>query len=682
MTLNQSFLNVYVLWHPTAKDGQSYADSLFTMLSWNADRPFAREIGIPTFFRSVDPSKQRGLPAPVDLDVAEHSVVVALTESYLVDDEPWVKMLVQLRAEADASKGRHEVMIVPIGGNGGNLPAELLQRLYAVTSKASQERKLQEVREHVAVVVTRIVEGRGGQKASGVKLFISHTKRDDRSLELARSIKKELAKENRPTQFFFDATEIKATDEIKEKVEKAVEESTLLAVRTDAYSASPWCNLEVLVAKRRDRPIVVLDALNARDDRQLPALGNVPCIRLAEVKAKGKDNKAKAAVVRNAIEAVVVETMRFHYVHRKLEHLRDLDRLPKEAALKALPPEERDLRCVGAAGKKSVIVYPDPPLPLCEQEELSHPLVSLTTPLTCTKVDLSKRVIGLSAADPERDLMPLGLSPAHLKAALDLMARALLSKKATLAFGGDLRQDGFTTFLADLVKAHNAIESGPYKAIRNYLPWPKHVSLKQSERSARVHYLKITCVEPPEDVVVKRGVEPTNDTAEGRYLWARGMTAMRETMTEKVCARVALGGKVTKFSGAYPGIVEEVLLCLRAGKPVYLLGGFGGAARRLAELLDGASPGWPDLDLEPGFKAKYEEMVAHHNVMAGREATVRRVDLDAALNEICKFGIDGLNNGLTTEENRRLFTTQDIEEAAWLILQGMSRLWPDRTGQD
>lgn len=679
MTLKQTFLNVYVLWHPGAAAGRRYADSLFTMLSWDVKRPFAREIGIPTFFRSVGTSAQQDRPARIDLDAAEHSVVVALTESHLVDGEPWVTMLHQLRTEADASQGRHELMIVPIDGNGGRLPPALTTRLYAVTSDAPDARKLQEVREHVAVVVTRVVEGRGGRTASGVKLFISHTKRDERSLELARSIKTELAAENRPTRFFFDATEIKATDEIKEKVEEAVAESTLLAVRTDAYSGSPWCNLEVLVAKRHDRPIVVLDALNARDDRQLPALGNVPCVRLAD--AKADDKEAQAEAVRNAIEAAVVETMRFHYVHRKLDHLRKLGRLPKGATLKALPPEERDLRRLGAKRKAAVLVYPDPPLPLCEQEDLKHPRVTLMTPLTAADVDLSKRVIGLSVADPEEDLMPLGLVKAHVSAALDLMARALLSKQATVAFGGDLRQDGFTDFLAELVRAHNATERGSYKPIRNFLPWPKHVTLSQEERSARVQCLKITCVEPPQDIAADPAVEPAQDTAEGRYLWARGMTAMRETMTEKVCARVALGGKVSGFKGAYPGIVEEVLLCLRVEKPVFLLGGFGGAASRLAQLLDGGAWGWPDLDLKAGFKAEYEEMVAYHNRMAANDDRVPRVDLDGVLKEIRSFGIKGLNNGLSKSENRRLFSTQDIEEAAWLVLQGLSRRWRSGNGR-
>jgi len=52
---------------------------------------------------------------------------------------------------------------------------------------------------------------------------------------------------------------------------------------------------------------------------------------------------------------------------------------------------------------------------------------------------------------------------------------------------------------------------------------------------------------------------------------------MREQLLVRTQARIMLGGRTTGYKGKYPGLVEEALLTLQAGKPLYLMGGFGGA---------------------------------------------------------------------------------------------------------
>ena len=60
------------------------------------------------------------------------------------------------------------------------------------------------------------------------------------------------------------------------------------------------------------------------------------------------------------------------------------------------------------------------------------------------------------------------------------------------------------------------------------------------------------------------------------------LDAMREAMEDDVSARIVLGGAVTGYSGNRYEILQETLLALQKGHPVYLLGGFGGAARDAA----------------------------------------------------------------------------------------------------
>ena len=53
----------------------------------------------------------------------------------------------------------------------------------------------------------------------------------------------------------------------------------LLAIQTDTYGSREWCRLEVLEAKKRSVPIVVLTATERGEARSFPYMGNVPVIR-------------------------------------------------------------------------------------------------------------------------------------------------------------------------------------------------------------------------------------------------------------------------------------------------------------------------------------------------------------------------------------------------------------------
>lgn len=59
-------------------------------------------------------------------------------------------------------------------------------------------------------------------------------------------------------------------------------------------------------------------------------------------------------------------------------------------------------------------------------------------------------------------------------------------------------------------------------------------------------------------------------------------TEMRAAMASACDARVVVGGRRTGFGGPVSGVSEEALLTIRDGKPLAVLGGFGGSARDIA----------------------------------------------------------------------------------------------------
>ena len=171
--------------------------------------------------------------------------------------------------------------------------------------------------------------------------------------------------------------------------------------------------------------------------------------------------------------------------------------------------------------------------------------------------------------------------------------------------------------------------------------------------------------------------------------------AMRETMQLKkpaeshntIDARILLGGPLSGYAGRYPGLVEEACFALKANLPTYLIGAFGGCTRAIIDAVEGRKPesitfdGQVRLDQEyrtqnPGkAKSPYEQRVMDFNNRAVRHG-LELIDYDILQSVFEAAGADNLralsaSNGLSPEENRRLFETPHISEMIYLVLKGL-----------
>jgi hypothetical protein len=77
------------------------------------------------------------------------------------------------------------------------------------------------------------------------------------------------------------------------------------------------------------------------------------------------------------------------------------------------------------------------------------------------------------------------------------------------------------------------------------------------------------------------------DTPLRRLARTRGLTLMRHKTTFQMQARIVIGGKLQGFSGLYPGVVEVAWCSVKAKRPLYLAGLFGGASQAVIDLLLG-----------------------------------------------------------------------------------------------
>lgn len=261
---------------------------------------------------------------------------------------------------------------------------------------------------------------------------------------------------------------------------------------------------------------------------------------------------------------------------------------------------------------------------------------------------LSGRAIGVSISESP-DVEALGLSDLHLEDAMTEIGRYILAAGGTLVYGGDLRRHGFTTLLLELVgRYHTETQAAAGDIlVRNYLPWPVHLLMKPEEieeqaagfkRFAEIHRLD------RQGVPLKAKDQPT-PTAIEKGDWDGGLSAMRLTVDREIFARLVLGGRTEGYKGRMPGIAEEALIALQQGRPLYLIGGFGGCARDVAAAVGLAKP-------SPANPQRTWANLADFSPFRGTIPA----------------------NGLTQDENRCLAETPHLEEIIDLLLRGLRRI--------
>ena len=256
------------------------------------------------------------------------------------------------------------------------------------------------------------------------------------------------------------------------------------------------------------------------------------------------------------------------------------------------------------------------------------------------------RNIGISISESP-DMRFFGFSDGHLKDAMAGFAIHLLASGANIAYGGDLLDGGFSRLIFDLVLRYR-----PYREkvppVTNYLAWPVHAAMTTEDVRALDEELqgfaRLVLVGQDGSPMPREGHRAVPSDTVDQERWCVGLTAMRTLMREQTDARLALGGKLEGHRGAMPGVAEEALLAIRAKQPVFLVGGFGGCARDIAETL-GIADRW----------------AGSRSTWTGRRLFDGYAD-------------DDLSNGLTSAENHQLAMTPHIDQAITLLMTGLHRL--------
>ena len=383
-TTTRPLFTLYVVWHPSNASGAEVADLLRRHFGHDRHRNVAGNPGLSVLYRSEVP---RGAVAPlaIDWDEAETTAIVVLVDSALASDVGWANYVRELSRDAQTT-GRPLARLFPVvmDSEGRELQLEE-QALRWDGWEGSNAEKGQRLVSELTYEFSRMLRHRlrllrqpeaADETLSGylekIQVFLSHTKRDDDGEAVARSIRNWLH-ENTAMSSFFDVFDIPAGLSFREVLLHEVGASAVAAVHTDAYSSREWCRREIIEAKRRHVPMIVVNCLRDLDQRSMPYMGNVPVVRM---NPDGQDR------IDAIIGCLLDEIFRTYLWRCRVEPFREAHpnvlftaRPPELISLATLPLQRRE------AG--SVIVYPEPLLGADEARLFSEiepdvPVLTLT----------------------------------------------------------------------------------------------------------------------------------------------------------------------------------------------------------------------------------------------------------------------------------------------------------------
>lgn len=672
-------------------------------------------VDIPTFRIPVGP----GGPGQIRwADAERHAIVVFVDDEMFRDREVWGPWMDRLVADADENGAlvltvTHEPEF--LSSLSPNLARKQVIRVPSMATVAPDVPvgvvwEVEVMRRVFRALATQLAES--GQGLG--RLFLSHAKRD--GLWLAAALRDELARFAGDLAFF-DGVSLREGEEFDEGLIAGFDGAVVVGLVTDTWSGRYWCTWEVVKGKERRCPFLSVDLLSDGEVRSVRYAGNARTLRWplaiptpeernswapAPHDSTPEANQKRLAIDRIVI-AALVELVRARHDRARIEAVRAAGVLPDDTMALGAPPELATLPGF-EADRSWLVVHPDPALPLAERELIARQrpdvkVASLTEALAgrFCGADPSPLRVAVSISDPPSDdLDSRGLTKDHLVRLWSRVALQLLLAGARLGYGGDLRRQGYTERLGDLLMSLASVERGPRPGyVHGYLGWPVWDGVPADEWKRYPHFVTWHKLRRPDGLDIPPGMSlsPAWSEPEVQLGWTVSMLAMRERMARYHDARILVGGQHTAVSPV-PGLADELTTFLDLGRPVYLLGGFGGMTSVLGRALVGEDPEELELAYQDvgGTRTSVREAIDRAAgtrtfvdpgeeriggvVDAGRPVKLERTNFPALLERLHRTGLGGLQNGLDDAENRRLLSTRDPVEAIALVLRGLASVQP------
>jgi hypothetical protein len=593
---------INIFFHKESKELEQFANNLFKILYRDYDSTVEKGLMIDTYFIKIDKS--------IDLCEYDSNFCIFLVDSKLalsdvqnIDEEN--SLIVSFTKHINKSKSFNTDF------------------LYLLEEKECIELGL----------FTFLAKKLYSQK--NLTLFLSHTKRDDIGERIAKEYNTFICN-NTKLKSFIDINDISHGNNIEKEINDNLIDSIFIGFESDGYSDSNWAQLEVVVAKENNIPLVLIDCIEKRVGRRFPYLGNSLVLNNSCIEDNIKD--------------VLIEAVRLKTSKQKMEYFNSLYNYTNTKFLNNAP-ELFDLQSID----EDIIIYPEPPITNVEKQILEKSGKKIYTPLTYTCQNEINKNIGISISEVNGEF-DSGFENIHLYTIQEEIAKYLLYTKNKIIYGGDIsykKHFNFVKILANIADTYGKRD----ESIENNVCYPLNKNIDDDLKLEYSGIIKFEDFNQLDDVQLD-GKMPYSHT-ESLIPFAKNLSLMREMMANKCDSRVMIAGKHFEYLGKYPGILEEAYYTLKAKKPLYLVGGFGGATKLI-------------IDLKKGEEVEELTLIWQKNHNENLRTLLDNgviVDYDEVISTVRDAE---LNNGLTKIENEILFTSKSIEEIIFYIMKGLN----------
>ena len=613
---------IFVIWDEEFNRGYQYAESIFETYSGAEDDYTGERICIPVRFIN-DPLYD----IKKEIDNCKYAAVVLFVDNkLLINKNSWYNLIHEVLVHDNGRIRLYPVAFVDsrsISNSKIGLEKKnhiTLTNIKIDLNETRIEKEINYIKFELAHEFSRLLFDHNrisesvNTEPTGIRIFISHACVDGK--EYAQDFNRYLSC-NTSLDRFIDAYDIYKGDDFEKDINKNIESSALLILYTDSYSSREWCQHEVLYAKEKGRPILLVDLLRVGEKRRFPYMANIRTIHIGDDDIS--DDK-KEKIVFN----ILLETIRVKYIKLYLEYLCTSFKI-KDTRIFTYPPE-----LLTVLTEKSInhrikrILYSEPPLNKRELKMLNRvlPNIQFVTPTLLLNYDIhiNNILVGLSVSEISDSS---NCSNAQLKILTIELIRYLLSVGARIIYGGSFAvktKINYLDLLYNLVQSYS--DKSKNHLIHNYYIKDYPVSDEDLVKAG--------------DLLLFKEVKTEKDNLQDR------LTDLRTEINNECDARIVIGGKTKDYSGKMPGVIEETLIAYNTKKPLFILGSYGGAAKLIAESILGS-----DTEID------YREM----------------------LKPFKDKGISCLNNGLSDEDNTKLLHSDDVVECVSLIIKGLNSLY-------
>ena len=666
-------LSVVFVWHPNDTEMVNpIIKHCYSLLSRDMNNPFSRSMNLPIYFRNfID--LNNGIPR--EINTASKKTIVFIFLSKEFSDELWMAYITKL-------SNQNNIQLIPIAIEKSAINfSSLFKKINFIRAFDYNQ---EYINDYLFIAITHEIyrytlnkdfDKNSTGKDNSIKLFLSHAKHNDNSVNLAKGLKEFI--DNSTMSNFFDTVDIAPGYAFDDEIIKNIQESTVIAIHSDNYSSRYWCQREILCAKANDRPIIEVDILEEFEDRIFPFLSNVPSVH-----AQMADETEESSKLR-ILSSALLETVRFNYAEILLEEYKRVGMIDSDALIRSRPPDISDIEKIlyyddgKIKYKYKQIVYPEPPVYGEEISVIKTLGVETNTPITLESYNLREKNIGISISEPsDEELSEIGIRDVHINQLSQDIARHLLARNSTIIYGGDFRADGFTQIILDeALVLKSRLKTKEINHVKNYISWPIYNNKTDYTKEWITNYMdvadriKVECSDDVYDLIPNKDDFLPPNNPENSYVWSRCLTKMRKKMVAVCDVRICAGGRQFGYKGIMPGVLEEIVIAIKMGRPLFLLGGFGGVTASVCKLIQTKEiPEELTLEWQKKASPNYEGLL-DYTMKRNPEYLVDYENIAEILLEA------NMNNGLSTDDNYRLFNTTYVDEALYLIFKGLGNLY-------